>query len=294
MTTPGQLSCAVLVLNWNGASWLRRCLPSVVEGAARASADVIVVDNNSSDESRLVCREFQNVAFENVGANYVLVAYDIIACRLHHDVIVLLNNDLCVDPGFLEPLLHALRSDDSLFSVSPQIRTFPPAPDSRIERCSESVVWSRGMLRGDIRRSTTVTMTFFCPGGAMACWRQKFVELGGFNPLFLPAYYRSTDLGWRAWKHGWRCGSGTDRSCTVCRRIDDGPCPSRASPDRPQRIPFSLEEPAGWAPRPAPCSEPWPPFVVGHLQGAFHCRQRIYHRDPPRAALSSVAAPSYG
>ena len=39
----------------------------------------------------------------------------------------------------------------------------------------------------------------------MAVDRNKFVELGGFNRLFAPAYCEDVDLCFRAWRQGWRC-----------------------------------------------------------------------------------------
>ena len=30
-------------------------------------------------------------------------------------------------------------------------------------------------------------------------------EIGGFDDLYFPTYHDDVDLGWRAWKHGWRC-----------------------------------------------------------------------------------------
>ena len=39
----------------------------------------------------------------------------------------------------------------------------------------------------------------------MAVDRKKFLELGGFNRLFEPAYGEDLDLCFRAWRRGWRC-----------------------------------------------------------------------------------------
>ena len=47
--------------------------------------------------------------------------------------------------------------------------------------------------------------TLFTSGGFMAVDRNKFVELGGFNRLFYPAYCEDLDLCFRAWRRGWRC-----------------------------------------------------------------------------------------
>ena len=41
-------------------------------------------------------------------------------------------------------------------------------------------------------------------GGCAAFRRDRFVALGGFDPLYRPAYYEDVDLSYRAWMRGWR------------------------------------------------------------------------------------------
>ena len=45
---------------------------------------------------------------------------------------------------------------------------------------------------------------FYGGGGSCAFDRAKFLELGGFDGLFAPFYLEDTDLGFRAWKRGWK------------------------------------------------------------------------------------------
>ena len=52
---------AVIVVSTNEAHWLRRCLPSIYEHAGEIGLDVVVVDNESTDETReLVESEFSH------------------------------------------------------------------------------------------------------------------------------------------------------------------------------------------------------------------------------------------
>ena len=52
----------VIILNWNGAELLRRYLPSVIADNNDEIADVVVVDNGSTDNSReLLASEFPGV-----------------------------------------------------------------------------------------------------------------------------------------------------------------------------------------------------------------------------------------
>jgi len=47
------MKTAIVILNWNGASMLRRFLPSVVD-ACESDCEVIVADNGSTDDSRAI------------------------------------------------------------------------------------------------------------------------------------------------------------------------------------------------------------------------------------------------
>ncbi len=50
---------AVIVVSTNEAYWLRRCLPTIYDHAGKIELDVVVVDNESTDETReLVESEF--------------------------------------------------------------------------------------------------------------------------------------------------------------------------------------------------------------------------------------------
>ncbi|HEX4794862.1 MAG TPA: glycosyltransferase family 2 protein [Humisphaera sp.] len=199
------LTCTIMVLNWNGEKWLQRCLPSVTEAARSVQAAVMIVDNGSSDESENLCRaKFPSVAFSR-HENRFLASYNEAAAVSASDILVFLNNDIVVDRNFLLPLLDHFRGPREVFAVAPKVLSFPVAPDSQVEMEAESLLWTRGMLRGRPFTANGPALTRFCLGGAMACRRDRFLELGGFDELYLPGYHEDVDICWRAWKRGWAC-----------------------------------------------------------------------------------------
>ncbi|MBI3278722.1 MAG: glycosyltransferase, partial [Acidobacteria bacterium] len=122
-----------------------------------------------------------------------------------HDVVVLLNSDMRVDPGFLAPLLAGF-SDELVFAVSCQI-FFSDANKVREETGLTQGRWAGGRLRVRHRVDDHVSELFPCfygGGGSCAFDRGKFLELGGFDSLFAPFYLEDTDLGFLAWKRGWK------------------------------------------------------------------------------------------
>ena len=98
----------ILVLNYNGRGWLEECLPSVREAAARSPVPcpVTVVDNGSTDGScELVARRWPDVGLIRE-ANLGLASFNRVLARLDEPVVLLLNNDIKLDPDAVGPLLE--------------------------------------------------------------------------------------------------------------------------------------------------------------------------------------------
>ncbi len=206
---------AVLIVSWNGKHLLEVCLPALRKALDRIEGkhQIIVVDNGSDDrtvgwlneewpEVEVVpldrnCGfgEANNIGFERVGRSHVL----------------LLNNDMVVEEDFLEPLLRGFDRED-VFAVSSQI-----VQEEGVRR--EETGLTGGAFRGgeihyfhdevdpeakDADENPAPIPILWAGGGASLYDMEKVRILGGFDPLFFPAYCEDTDLSWRAWKLGWR------------------------------------------------------------------------------------------
>ena len=205
---PDAHSAAIVIPNWNGRDLLEKYLPSVLTAAARVSgSEVIVVDNGSTDGSadyvramfpqvRLLALE-ENLGFGG-GSNAGFRAAT-------HDIVVLLNSDMRVEADFLQPLLTGF-NDPQVFSVSCQIFFSDPGK-LRQETGLTETWWKRGAIRVRHHDDAGVTGLYPCSyggGGSSAYDRRKFLELGGFDELLAPFYLEDTDLGYLAWKRGWK------------------------------------------------------------------------------------------
>ena len=208
-TTGVEHKCAsVVIANWNGRHLLASYLPSVIEALSNdGNNEIIVVDNASSDgSSEFVRAWFPSVRVIDMDRNLGFGAASVEGVKAaSNDVVVLLNNDMRVEPDFLAPLLEPF-ADDKVFAVSSQI--FFADPDKRREETGLTEVWwEGGRVRASHRIDPEITVPYPCayPGGGSSAFdRKKFIELGGFDPLFEPFYYEDTDIGFRAWKRGWK------------------------------------------------------------------------------------------
>ena len=205
---PANHAASVVIPNWNGRDLLARYLPSVVLAmSGHSDSEVIVVDNASVDGSAAYLAEHfpwvrvielpENCGFGG-GSNRGFQA-------AKNDIVVLLNSDMRVEPNFLPPLLLHF-SDPHVFSVSCQI--FFSDPGKRREETGLTQAWwEDGRLKVRHRLDDAISSVYPCfyPGGGSSAFdRRKFLELGGFDPLFEPFYYEDTDLGFMAWKRGWK------------------------------------------------------------------------------------------
>jgi GT2 family glycosyltransferase/glycosyltransferase involved in cell wall biosynthesis len=207
-TAPDKTSASLVIPNWNGKDLLERFLPSwIVAIAGHPGSEIIVVDNGSTDGSaewirthypdvRVLALE-RNLGFGG-GSNAGFGA-------AKNDVVVLLNSDMRVEPNFLAPLLEGF-TDDSVFAVSCQI-FLGDATRRREETGLTEGWWHDSGLRVGHREDAAIDRPFPCfygGGGSCAFDRRKFLSLGGFDELFRPFYLEDTDIGFRAWKHGWK------------------------------------------------------------------------------------------
>jgi N-acetylglucosaminyl-diphospho-decaprenol L-rhamnosyltransferase len=194
----------VYIPNFNGGEHLARALESL--RAQTVEADVIVVDNGSSDGSdRMVAERFPEVVLlqmqENLGFGTALNR----AVAAHPtDAIVLLNNDAAAEPRFVEALLDGLGSGvDSVAGVMLQERD-PGLIDSA------GVVADRTLMGFDYLHGEPVAAAASAPaplgptGGAALYRREAFEAVGGFDErIFL--YYEDLDLALRLAARGGAC-----------------------------------------------------------------------------------------
>ncbi len=204
-TRPESLS--VVIPSWNGRELLEKFLPSVVEAAAvHPHNEVIVVDNASDDgTAEMVRGRFPSVRLLRMESNLGFGGGNnagVAAAR--NGVVVVLNNDMRVEPDAFERLLEGF-TDAGVFAVSAQI-FFLDQGKRREETGLTEGRFEGGFFRfGHLIEDVSAPYpTFYAGGGSTAYDRAKFLELGGFDRLFHPFYVEDADLSYNAWKRGWQ------------------------------------------------------------------------------------------
>jgi len=205
------LKAEVFALNYNGEALLRECLPSIVEAAHRSKApcSVTVIDNESRDGSvEMLKREFPSVKIR-LSKNRVLCSFNEAVRESDADIVLLLNNDLKVDPNypnFVDPLMDVFRDHRDAFLAAPQAWTFDgKSYEGSLTKMNfkRGTLWVKSRFPGYLDKVNTPGVTM--QAGFGAYHRQIFLALGGFDDLYLPGMVEDADLCFRAWKTGRAC-----------------------------------------------------------------------------------------
>lgn len=204
----GDHSCVVLVLNYNGRHLLEECLPSIVLAAANAEARcrVVVVDNDSTDDSRAwLAANWPSVECLHE-PNRGLASFNSVLESCPEPFAILLNNDVKLAPDSIDPLIQEIaRHPDALFAA-PFCLGFD---DATYEGMRTRVRDRFGLIQG-VCRVPGHELHMHRPdltasaGPVLAVDREKFLALGGYDPIYFPGRLEDLDLSFRGWMHGWR------------------------------------------------------------------------------------------
>lgn len=179
-------SVSIIIPNFNGKNLLEKNLPSVIKAIENHNLndEIIIVDNGSSDGSvEFLKKNYPYVKIielkENLGFGK---ACNIGVMESKNDIVILLNNDVYVSENFIAPLLKHFE-DKNVFAVS-------------------SLSFGNDNKR-KIKPDRAIEIEYCC-AGYTAYDKEKFLYLGGFDPIYSPFYCEDRDLGYRAKRHKWK------------------------------------------------------------------------------------------
>ena len=217
---------AIVILNYNGRSFLADFLPTVL-----AHADghpVYVADSASTDGSVAFVRNafpairiIQLPRNEGYAGGYNLALNHV---RAHHGettYYALINSDIEVTPGWVSPVLRLLETNPDIAACQPKIRSYTQR--DLFEHAGAAggfvdwlgYVFCRGRVfawfetdRGQYDDNRRV---FWATGACLFVRAEVFHQTGGFDAAFF-AHMEEIDWCWRVQRLGyevWACGEST-------------------------------------------------------------------------------------
>jgi GT2 family glycosyltransferase len=132
--SPAAPKVTVLILSYNRADALRRCLAALEASQGRDQFEIIVVDNGSTDESPGLDSEFPGATFMRLPKNFgATKALNIGMRTAAGDFVFFLSTEVVVEPNTVTGLLAGLEADESLGGACPLLvdAAGVPVPFSR-------------------------------------------------------------------------------------------------------------------------------------------------------------------
>lgn len=196
---------SIVIPNFNGMAFVDACMRAVLWDAPEA--EVIVVDNGSTDESLPYMKQhFPEVRYlemkENTGFAAAVNAGIRAATRPY---VILLNNDTEVEQGFTAALVEALEADKRIFSVQAKLLKLSQPDqidDAGDYYCALGWAFARGKDK-DAGLYEEPAEIFAACAGAAIYRRTVFEKIGYFDEAHF-AYLEDIDVGWRAQIYGYR------------------------------------------------------------------------------------------
>jgi GT2 family glycosyltransferase len=205
---------AVVILNWNGRKFLEQFLPSVLQSTFRGY-ELIIADNASTDDSiPFLEKQYPAIRIIRMKENYGFTkGYNEALKQVAADYYVLLNSDVEVTPGWLEPMVTLLESNPDIAACQPKLLSFHNK--KQFEYAGAAGGWldkygypfTKGRVfdtceedHGQYDQSEPI---FWASGAALFIRAKVYHEMKGFDEYFF-AHQEEIDLCWRIQLAGYR------------------------------------------------------------------------------------------
>ena len=206
------MDLSIIILNYNAAAFLELCLYSVFKAVKNIDAEVIVVDNDSTDHSiEMLQNIFPQVKLianhENLGfskGNNIGV---------HHaqgDYLCILNPDTVVGETVFDEVLAFAKANPQIAFTTTQLidgtgtylseskRNVPTPQIARQKILGNDSKYYSSHLPKDQNGEIEVLV-----GAMMVCKKSVYEKLGGFDPMYF-MYGEDIDLSYTALQHGYQ------------------------------------------------------------------------------------------
>ena len=189
-----------IVPTYNQRQLMDFCLPPLLAEAGRVHEVMIVDDASDDGTAEYVRRQYPRVRVlclkRNQGfAGAVRAGISASTTPLFG----LINTDVQVRSGFLEAVLPHFDHDDT-FAVCSRIEL---PGGSQMETGNVAPAFS-GILEPYHLPPDHAGPILYAGGASSVYHRARYEALGGFETIFRPLYWEDIELGYRAWRRGWR------------------------------------------------------------------------------------------
>lgn len=197
---------AVVILNWNGKSFLEKFLPNVLKYSD--DAQIIVADNQSTDDSvEFLKNKYPQVSIIiNPSNDGFAQGYNLALKQVNAEYYVLLNSDVEVTENWLHPIIQLMDPNPKIAACQPKILDYNHKTKFEYAGAAGGFMdkygypFCRGrifnVLEEDKGQYNDAVEVFWSTGACMFVRAEAFWKVGGFDGDYF-AHMEEIDVCWR-------------------------------------------------------------------------------------------------
>lgn len=197
---------SIITPTFNKASFTYQYLESLL-AHTNIPYELIIIDNNSTDETNDLFNRVANIThIKNENNLGFIKACNQGANKAKGKYLLFANNDIIVTPGWLSNLVKTIESDAEYGAVGCKLIW----PNGKLQEAG-SIIWCDGTTVGYGRGGEPMEPEYsylrevdYCSAACLLVSGRLFHEIGGFDEIYLPAYYEDTDLCMQIKKIGYK------------------------------------------------------------------------------------------
>ncbi|HMP31051.1 MAG TPA: bifunctional riboflavin kinase/FAD synthetase, partial [Saprospiraceae bacterium] len=208
--------CTIAVLNYNGQEYLEAYLSSLLYSSDADKVDLVVIDNNSSDESVDYIQEWHpEVEVIQLTKNYGYAeGYNRGISQIKTPYIAFVNSDVLVSEAWIDPIIQFMTEHADVVAMQPKIKSLENKDAFEYAGASGGYIdmlgypFCRGRIFDTVEKDegqyNDIREVFWTSGAAMVVRTDVFKKLGGFDKDYF-AHMEEIDFCWRAKRAGYKC-----------------------------------------------------------------------------------------
>jgi GT2 family glycosyltransferase len=202
------IKTAIVILNWNGRTFLEKFLPSVLANTLTPDSAIYVADNGSTDDSVALLKEkFPAVKIILLDKNYGFAGgYNKALQQIEAKYYVLLNSDVEVTPNWLRPMEELMDNSEKTAACMPKLKDFYNRQYFEYAGAAGGFIdkfgypFCRGRIIADVEKDEgqydTKSEIFWATGACFLIRADLYQKSGGLDEDFF-AHMEEIDLCWR-------------------------------------------------------------------------------------------------
>ncbi len=197
---------AVVILNWNGKSFLEKFLPNVLKFSN--DAQIVVADNQSTDDSvEFLKNNYHQVSIIiNPSNDGFAQGYNLALKQVKAEYYVLLNSDVEVTHNWLNPIIQLMDANSKIAACQPKILDYNNKTKFEYAGAAGGFMdkygypFCRGRIFNELEEDKgqydNAVEVFWSTGACMFVRAEAFWKVGGFDGDYF-AHMEEIDVCWR-------------------------------------------------------------------------------------------------